>query len=866
MSGAEADSGTSTLRLKAIARLQSLSKNLDEFLNGPANDLAPPEKNSRAAASGRKKDRKRSPGATSSSSAAADPAAASASDEDVDEVEEEPVVDFSWGSSSSSSAAASSEASESSDESSDASSSSAGVRAPEAPASSSSSALRMPSGHQLQSTRVILAETEYVDDEKEVEVAAGGAGKEVEVSKADALSTDPAAVGEAASSDDLREGEGAAVTADASRVPFERSDSSGSAGMASSGKKKSDDHRRSASRRRAAKKEKKAHKKERKRRSAAVVASLESSTSAGNEEARATAGRFVSEVLGLAPEQRSADDTVRLMVDVAKRLREENQALQETVKVKEDAVLSLRLSIEQMEGLLRVTGIGGSATADGDAAPQAMPTRPPNAMRLRALEEIVSTERNYVEMLGHAIESYMQPLGRAAVTASTFNVYDIEKLFSNMELIWGLNMEFSNALAYRISLQMGCDASVGDIFIKLIPMFGIYSKYYRKYDESIELLTRLRGQDEFISFVHILDTKMAAVLKVSAVPDLKTYLYRPCQRLFQYALLLQQLLKYTEADHPDCSNLVLANNQLANLLERVNERTRFQRSKRRIRDLQLTIRDFGLLPANYNRLYVTEGALHLVDDSNKKPTHTYTFREAKRTAGLLLKQSSKLGRAKPFTTVQVFLFNDLFLLTKRTRLAHNSADAAGGGAPGTETGSASTATSSAGGGSMISSSNAAGGAASGPSATSGGSSVAGGTGGGSSGTGIPGLVSSSLRIVRVVHFRDIASADGGAAVPSSLGDELEQTGILLKLRGGDDAQSLLLVPPNSREHQRWLRALEEVRLLRGGTQTEEPVAAVSAVAESSSSSPSGRNRGITQVGMQAMVRSRVGPALPFNIK
>ncbi len=95
--------------------------------------------------------------------------------------------------------------------------------------------------------------------------------------------------------------------------------------------------------------------------------------------------------------------------------------------------------------------------------------------------------------------------------------------------------------------------------------------------------------------------------------DLKVYLYRPCQRIPQYSMLLKQLLSYTPGtrrsrgvcvcvrvcacthtgvispmtgEHVDYANIMTAAERIQTILSLLNRRTEVEHSKRKMQELQ----------------------------------------------------------------------------------------------------------------------------------------------------------------------------------------------------------------------------------------------------------------------------------------
>jgi hypothetical protein len=71
------------------------------------------------------------------------------------------------------------------------------------------------------------------------------------------------------------------------------------------------------------------------------------------------------------------------------------------------------------------------------------------------------------------------------------------------------------------------------------------------------------------------------------------FLIKPIQRICKYPLLLKDLLKHTDEDHPDYENLRKAQVKIEAVVEYVNERKRLAENLQKILDVQKQIDSSG---------------------------------------------------------------------------------------------------------------------------------------------------------------------------------------------------------------------------------------------------------------------------------
>jgi len=93
--------------------------------------------------------------------------------------------------------------------------------------------------------------------------------------------------------------------------------------------------------------------------------------------------------------------------------------------------------------------------------------------------------------------------------------------------------------------------NIGDIFNIFTPFLKMYRQYTERYEDSLNLLLDLGKKESNLTlFTEELSTHPAAKGK-----QLTSYLILPVQRIPRYVLLLEDLMKNTDPNHPDYQNL-----------------------------------------------------------------------------------------------------------------------------------------------------------------------------------------------------------------------------------------------------------------------------------------------------------------------
>lgn len=253
------------------------------------------------------------------------------------------------------------------------------------------------------------------------------------------------------------------------------------------------------------------------------------------------------------------------------------------------------------------------------------------AYRDRVAQEILSTERVYVEHLEFMFKHILQPL-RTAVEANNPILTDneIRLIFSETEVLLNYNRLLLVQLEQRV-LKWNVHQCLGDIFLQIAGYLKIYSQYVSHYNEAMRVLTECKKQKPFRKFLDELKKK-SHDLEHRGLED---YLIRPVQRIPRYHLLLQDLVRHTTPDHPDYANLHAASQKVQAVAEYMNEKKREAENIMKVTEIQEMI-DGEFEPlARPHRRFIKESQLQEV------------------TKGTTRKHN-----------VVVFLFNDLLVITK----------------------------------------------------------------------------------------------------------------------------------------------------------------------------------------------------------
>ncbi|TKS81978.1 Pleckstrin -like proteiny domain-containing family G member 4B [Collichthys lucidus] len=143
------------------------------------------------------------------------------------------------------------------------------------------------------------------------------------------------------------------------------------------------------------------------------------------------------------------------------------------------------------------------------------------------MDEMISTEREYVRSLSYIIEHYFPEMERLDLPQDLRGKRSI--IFGNVEKLWDFHSQY-----FMKDLESSAHSplSISSCFLRHEDQFGMYALYSKNKPQSDTLLCS-HGNEFFKNKQMELGDKM----------DLASYLLKPIQRMSKYALLLKDLIK-----------------------------------------------------------------------------------------------------------------------------------------------------------------------------------------------------------------------------------------------------------------------------------------------------------------------------------
>ena len=240
--------------------------------------------------------------------------------------------------------------------------------------------------------------------------------------------------------------------------------------------------------------------------------------------------------------------------------------------------------------------------------------------RTNIVQEILDTERGYLDNLNYMLHQFYQPLQSLCGTrAEIMNKATLTACFTNLERMVSTNSILLNKIETRLK-SWAQTTLFGDIFVEIAPHLKCYVEFVNNYETSSKTLNRLKAENEkyqkFIQRVN--DTN----------PNMRIHnaLITPIQRVPRYILLLTDLLKHTDADHPDYKNIKQALDSIEEIAKYINEKKREAENIAKISEIQskLTGRHAPALLST-PRWFITEAPCYLQKSIKDEPRSGHIF-------------------------------------------------------------------------------------------------------------------------------------------------------------------------------------------------------------------------------------------------
>ncbi|KAJ6251576.1 faciogenital dysplasia protein [Anaeramoeba flamelloides] len=244
--------------------------------------------------------------------------------------------------------------------------------------------------------------------------------------------------------------------------------------------------------------------------------------------------------------------------------------------------------------------------------------------RDRAVYEVLTTEETYVFNLNRVNQMKLL-LEKETCKKSTFiTMEQVKTLFKNHDQLLQLNLTFLETLKERLQ-NFNEETLLGDLFLKWFPFFRIYIDYVISYEGSMKtILDSLSTNKDFNNW----EQEVQVEFKL----NLQSFLIQPIQRIPRYQLLVNEILKHTDPEHKDYS------------------------------DLQQSLEMIKKVATDVNTAIIDAKQTIILVDLNKKLSNVDLIKPHRKYVceGVLMKKSKKKDHARLF-----YLFSDLLIIASK---------------------------------------------------------------------------------------------------------------------------------------------------------------------------------------------------------
>ncbi|XP_035269029.1 uncharacterized protein LOC118225103 isoform X2 [Anguilla anguilla] len=205
-------------------------------------------------------------------------------------------------------------------------------------------------------------------------------------------------------------------------------------------------------------------------------------------------------------------------------------------------------------------------------------------MRANVINEIMSTERDYIKHLKDICEGYIKQCRKRT---DMFTEEQLRTIFGNIDEIYRFQKKFLKGLEKRFNKEQPHLSEIGSCFLEHQTDFQIYSEYCNNHPNACVQLSKLMKVNKYVFFF-----EACRLLQKMIDISLDGFLLTPVQKICKYPLQLAELLKYTNPQHRDYKDVEAALNAMKNVARLINERKRRLENIDKIAQWQSSIEDW----------------------------------------------------------------------------------------------------------------------------------------------------------------------------------------------------------------------------------------------------------------------------------
>ncbi|XP_061602400.1 pleckstrin homology domain-containing family G member 1 isoform X2 [Cololabis saira] len=256
------------------------------------------------------------------------------------------------------------------------------------------------------------------------------------------------------------------------------------------------------------------------------------------------------------------------------------------------------------------------------------PVQGPRTYVDRVVQEILDTERTYVQDMRSIVEDYLECISNQSRLA--LSPEDKSSLFGNIQDIY----QFNRNLLHDLEKCNSDPVAIAECFVSKSEEFHIYTQYCTNYPRSVAVLTECMRNKALAKFFRERQESLRHSL------PLGSYLLKPVQRILKYHLLLHEIANHMEKDTESHEVVQEAIDTMQSVARHINDMKRKHEHSVRLQEIQSLLTNWkGPDLIGYGEL-VLEGTFRLQRAKNertlflfdklllitKKREETYTYK------------------------------------------------------------------------------------------------------------------------------------------------------------------------------------------------------------------------------------------------
>ncbi|KAI9364500.1 hypothetical protein DFJ73DRAFT_934402 [Zopfochytrium polystomum] len=221
--------------------------------------------------------------------------------------------------------------------------------------------------------------------------------------------------------------------------------------------------------------------------------------------------------------------------------------------------------------------------------------------RSKLLREMVDTERTYVASL-EQLYTYMQECEAHKILQKDH----VRNMFVNLPELLDFQRRFLIAMETTLVVPVN-EQRIGALFLSHETGFDVYHSFCSNYNNAVQ--TALDESENLKRLSHIIEPI-----------QLQSFFIKPVQRVCRYPLLLQELIKLTDAEkYPFLDEIKDGLEAIKRVTEKINEQSRRLENEQKKADLASRVEDWkGLNIAEFGELLLSEKFMMATQDQERE--------------------------------------------------------------------------------------------------------------------------------------------------------------------------------------------------------------------------------------------------------